>query len=176
MRNAVYFFTLVAPFLLTGGTIAADAPLNARATIINLAGTAIGTAQLSQAGDGVTIQLAVNGLAPGTHGFHIHENGVCAPPDFKSAGGHFNPLHKQHGISNPRGSHAGDLPNLEAAADGSVKTTAVARNVTLAQGPAFLLKPGGTSIVIHAGADDNKSDPAGNSGARIACGVIEEVR
>lgn len=147
--------------------------VTAKADIKNAAGEVIGAAMLSEQPEGgVAIDLTVSGLTPGEHGIHIHENGKCDPPDFKSAGGHFNPTGKHHGFSNPEGHHSGDLPNLTVGADGKVSGRIVAKDVTLNPGPNSLLKEGGTSLVIHAGPDDEKTDPAGNSGARVACGVI----
>lgn len=132
----------------------------------------VGQAVFTQDGDGVRIELALHGLPPGSHGVHIHEGGECAAPGFESAGGHFNPFEKEHGLSNPKGPHAGDLPNIQVGANGAYHGTLSARFVTLGPGRHSLLKPGGTSIVIHANPDDHRSQPAGNSGARIACGSI----
>jgi Cu-Zn family superoxide dismutase len=107
---------------------------------------------------------------------HIHSLGKCDGPDFTSAGPHFNPEHKKHGHKNPEGAHAGDLPNLQVAADGTVKTEIVAKGVNLKEGdPDSLLKADGTSLVIHASADDEMTDPAGNAGSRIVCGVIKKT-
>ena len=150
--------------------------MKARADILNPEGKSIGTATLTEQKKGVQVKLKVSGLTPGKHGFHIHENGACTTPDFKSAGAHFNPLHKQHGVDNPSGKHAGDLPNLEVKQDGSVEATVVATGTTLRKGPSSLLKEGGTAIVIHAEPDDNMSDPAGNAGARVACGVVVKAK
>ena len=159
-------------FLITGPALAGGEEMKARADILDPDGKTIGTAILTEQKDTVRIELKVSGLAPGKHGFHIHETGACSPPDFKSAGGHFNPFHKHHGIDNPDGKHAGDLPNLEVNKDGTAEVTVVATGTTLGNGPGSLLKEGGTSIVIHAGPDDNMSDPAGNAGSRVACGVV----
>jgi Cu-Zn family superoxide dismutase len=141
--------------------------------IINGSGAKIGSAMLYPLADGVKIQVEASGLAPGMHGIHIHQNGVCTAPDFTSAGAHLNPTGKQHGFDNPLGPHVGDLMNLEVGADGIGKAELVNKMVTLTKDkPNSLLKQGGTSLVIHEAADDYKTDPAGNSGARIACGVI----
>ncbi len=143
--------------------------------MINAEGEKIGTATLKQERDGVNVAVDVSGLSKGTHGFHIHEKGMCEPPTFESAGAHFNPTDMKHGFDNPEGPHAGDLPNLEVSEDGKVQESFVNEMVTLKKGePNSLLREGGTSLVIHADPDDNVSQPSGNSGARIACGVIAE--
>jgi Cu-Zn family superoxide dismutase len=121
----------------------------------------------------VRIDLDVAQLPPGTHGVHVHTVGKCEGPDFKSAGGHFNPTGKKHGKDNPDGPHAGDLLNFEVGADGRATTSVTDANVTLGPGANSLFQPGGTAVVIHQGPDDYKTDPAGNSGARIACGVVQ---
>ena len=165
-------FVLIGFLLLTTAASALSL-IMARADMKNAKGEVIGTAVFMQMPDSVTIDLTISGLTPGKHGIHIHEFGKCDAPDFKTAGGHFNPTGKHHGVNNPKGGpHAGDLPNLVVGADGKVDVRLVAKGVSLIPGPNSLLKPGGTSLVIHAGPDDEMSDPAGNSGARVACGVI----
>ena len=158
--------------LYAGTTHAMSHGMKARAEIKDASGKSVGTATFTEQKDGVKLKLKVSGLTAGKHGFHIHETGTCTPPDFKSAGGHFNPFKKQHGMENPAGKHAGDFPNLEVKEDGAAQITVIATGATLKKGPASLLKPGGTAIVIHADPDDYKTDPAGNAGARVACGVI----
>jgi Cu-Zn family superoxide dismutase len=152
----------------------AFAQASAHANIVNAAGEKIGTATLTSSADGVQIKVEVSQLAPGTHGIHIHAVGKCEGPDFKTAGGHFNPANKKHGKDSPDGPHNGDLLNLTAGSDGKATASFLDANVTLGNGANSLFQPGGTAIVIHAGPDDYKTDPAGNSGARIACGVIEQ--
>jgi Cu-Zn family superoxide dismutase len=142
--------------------------------IVNSKGIKAGTAALTQTADGVKIVVEAAGMPPGKHGIHFHEKAVCEAPDFKSAGEHLNPEGKQHGFENPKGPHAGDLPNLEIGSDGKGRAEFVSKMVTLEKDKAnSLVKPGGTSLVIHEKMDDYKTDPTGNSGARIACGAIQ---
>jgi len=145
-----------------------------KATIINSKGETVGSATLTQGPHSVTIAVEVSRLPPGRHGFHIHAIGKCDPPDFQTAGGHFNPFGKKHGLKSPEGPHAGDLPNLEVGPDGRGKIEATVGGLTLGkEGLVVLLGSNGTAVVIHAGPDDEMTDPAGNAGARIACGVIK---
>ncbi len=138
----------------------------------NAKGESVGTATISAAGTGIKIKLNLKDLPPGQHGFHIHQTASCEAPDFKSAGGHFNPTNKHHGLDNPEGPHAGDMQNVTVAANGTAKTTLMDPNASLGDGPNSVFANGGTALIIHEKADDLKSDPAGNAGARIACGVI----
>ncbi|WP_432806510.1 superoxide dismutase family protein [Lederbergia lenta] len=140
--------------------------------VLNTEGAKIGKASLSETKEGVKIDLKAEGMEPGIKAIHIHETAKCDPPDFKSAGAHFNPGHREHGFENPKGFHAGDLPNIEISDKGTVNVSIVAPNVTLQQGEKSLLDEDGSALVIHEKADDYKTDPAGNAGDRIACGTI----
>lgn len=125
-------------------------------------------------GEGVNIMIKGENLPPGKLGFHIHEQASCIPPDFESAGGHFNPINNKHGFDHPEGPHAGDLRNILVSENGTVSTEVLAEMLTLEKGKEnSLLKEGGTALIIHSGPDDYISQPAGNAGDRIACGVIE---
>jgi Cu-Zn family superoxide dismutase len=150
------------------------APKSAHADIVNAQGQNIGSAKIVPAKKGVKIEVNVSQLPPGKHGIHIHAVGKCDGPAFTTAGGHLNPDTKKHGKDNPEGPHAGDLLMIEAKADGTAKATLLDTMVTLGDGPNSVFHEGGTSIVIHEKEDDYKTDPAGNSGARIACGVIQK--
>jgi Cu-Zn family superoxide dismutase len=141
----------------------------------NASGASVGTANLTQVGNVIRIVLDAKGLTPGLHAFHIHAVGKCDGPDFNSAGPHFNPTGKQHGALNPQGSHAGDLPNLNVGADGNGRLETATEQITLGSGAASLWDADGSSLVIHAAPDDFKTDPTGNSGARIACGVLTKA-
>ncbi len=144
----------------------------ATATLIDSAGREVGTATFTN-GANPALSVKVSGLTPGAHGIHIHEQGTCTPPKFESAGGHLNPTGKHHGLMNPEGPHAGDLPNLMVRPDSVADTTFTIAAALLESGEGSLFRPNGTALVIHADADDERTDPSGNSGSRIACGPIE---
>jgi Cu-Zn family superoxide dismutase len=143
------------------------------ATINDATGRPVGTATFVEnaAGD-LTVTVEVSGLAPGKHGLHVHTTGSCAGPDFASAGGHFNPLNRRHGLQISDGAHGGDLPNLIVGADGRGRFSKTVASMTLSAGVLSLMDPDGSAIVIHAAEDDGMTDATGNSGARIACGVV----
>jgi superoxide dismutase, Cu-Zn family len=162
----------LAALLALAFPLAAFAAPTARAELKDAKGREVGTATLEETGEGVRIVLEARNLPPGPHAFHVHESGQCDAPDFKTAGGHYNPEKKEHGTRNPKGAHAGDLPDLVVKPDGTGSQAAVAAGTTLGEGPTSLFKPGGTALVVHEKADDNRTDPAGNAGGRIACGVV----
>lgn len=148
----------------------------AMVSFVNAGGTKVGTAELTQAGNVVTVRVTVSGLPTGTHGIHFHEVGVAEPkasPPFATSGEHYNPAMKKHGISNPQGTHAGDLHNLEVDAQGNGTLVTSTDRITLTDGPATVFDSNGTSLIIHTNADDQVTDPSGNSGGRIAGGVVE---
>ena len=159
---------MIATGLLLGGVAEAQ---TARAELKDAGGKTVGEATLEQRDEDVRIVAHFTGVPPGTYAFHLHDIGQCEPP-FESAGGHVNPTGKQHGKDNPQGPHAGDLPNIEVPASGRLSVEATARGVTLGAGKNGLLDADGSALVVHEGADDYKSDPAGNAGKRIACGVV----
>jgi Cu-Zn family superoxide dismutase len=164
---------LAGALLVIAGGAPAEGGAGARATLRDAEGKTAGKATLEETAHGVLIHLDLTAVPPGTRAFHIHAVGKCEPP-FDSAGGHFNPGGKQHGIRNPEGMHAGDFPNLEVPESGMLKVTVLARDVTLGEGSHSLFDADGSALVIHAGPDDYSTDPAGNAGARIVCGVIEK--
>lgn len=147
--------------------------MQARASIINPQGEQIGTATFIQEENGVQVEAEVSGLSSGAHGFHIHETGMCEPTDFSSAGDHFNPTNQQHGLEIEAGPHAGDLPNILIGEDGSGSQSVLNPYVTLDEGSTSLLGGSGTALMIHEGSDDYQSQPSGDAGSRVGCGVIE---
>lgn len=173
MRTALFpilALSLAACATTAGG--AGEEP-TASAVLRDAAGKTVGTARLADTEAGVRVSLNASGLPAGPKGFHVHTVGKCEAPKFESAGGHWNPTAKQHGFDNPAGAHGGDLRNLDVAADGTGRLEGVLAGARLRDGAAPLLDADGATLMIHAGADDYRTDPSGNSGGRVACGVVE---
>ena len=161
--------------LLTAGLSWSAAAQSAHTALKDKSGKDVGVVELTQTPGGVLIKVSLKGMPAGEHAFHIHNVGKCEAPSFESAGAHFNPDNKHHGILSGEG-HAGYMPNLHIPSNGMLEVEVVNTAVTLDKGkPNSVFHPGGTSAVIHAGKDDYKSDPAGNAGDRVACGVISEA-
>jgi len=162
-----------AALALTVGAVAASGASHASATIVDASGASIGTATFTEDATGrLHVNVHVEGLTPGLHGIHLHAIGQCVGPAFTSAGGHHNPLAAQHGLDNPLGAHAGDLPNLTVNVNGRGHLDATSDLATLSPDTVSLFDADGSAIVIHAAEDDQVTNPTGNSGARVACGVI----
>ncbi len=175
---------MLSRYVLRGGIVMAAAAAlaaaqaeraSAKAELRDAKGRRAGAVVLIDTPRGVLLRVDARGLPRGERGFHIHENGVCTPPDFSSAGGHYNPVGKQHGFYNPQGHHAGDMANLVVAPDGTARAEIFVEGVRIAGTGDTLLSGNGTAIVIHAKADDYRTDPAGQAGDRLACGVIQSV-
>jgi Cu-Zn family superoxide dismutase len=169
LMNGMLAGAAVAALMLTAGLSAQG---NVKVELKDGQGQSVGTATLMPMGTGVHIMLDVKNLKPGPHALHVHTTAKCEGPAFTSAGGHFNPAGKKHGLKSPDGPHAGDMENFTVNADGTSKAQVMANGVTLGNGPNSVFANGGTALVIHAGADDMMTDPAGAAGDRIACGVI----
>ncbi len=162
------------PEMSEGEEHMALAEIVGQAALISTDGEEVGTASLAKEGSRLEIELGLAGLEPGTHALHLHTTGLCDAPDFKSAGGHLNPAGKAHGKLSEGGAHLGDLPNIDIPEDGKLALT-VSVEGDAAANLATIFDADGTALMIHTGADDYKSDPAGAAGPRIACGVVQGV-
>jgi Cu-Zn family superoxide dismutase len=170
VKNLSLWIGIVA---LLGSVTGIDAKSKmALAELHDARGQLVGIATFTECHDGVRIALNLNNMPQGVHALHVHAAGSCATPDFKSAMGHFNPFQKKHGLKNPGGPHAGDLPNIIVGHDGSCAVVVTAPLATLGSEDNSLFREGGTALMIHEGPDDYATDPAGAAGRRIACGVI----
>lgn len=159
--------------LLCAAAALPAAAQSASAPLKNADGKEVGSVNLTQTQQGVLINVSVKGLPPGEHAFHVHAVGKCEPP-FTSAGGHFNPGAKKHGMMAAEGQHAGDMPNLHIPQSGELTVEILNANITLEKGkPNSVYDTDGSAVIVHAGKDDYKTDPTGDAGGRIACGVIE---
>jgi superoxide dismutase, Cu-Zn family len=173
MRIGRFFCSLTAMTVVSMAAFSAQAQ-TAKASLKDASGKDVGQVQLIQTPHGVLLKMSLKGVPPGERAFHIHAVGKCEPP-FTSAGGHFNPGGKKHGMEAKEGAHAGDMPNLHIPASGELVIEVANHAISLVKGqPNSVFDADGSSIVIHAGADDYKTDPTGNAGDRIVCGVITE--
>ncbi|QJB70477.1 superoxide dismutase family protein [Parasphingorhabdus halotolerans] len=143
-----------------------------RASLVGVDNAQYGEVIVAEGDKGLLVKITAQGMKPGPHGVHIHETGKCEGPDFKSAGGHWNPGKKAHGFDNPDGAHMGDFFNLDIGKDGTGSMEAMVAGASLKDGENALLDGDGAAFVIHEGPDDLKTDPSGESGGRIACGVF----
>lgn len=175
MRRPLFIITIIFLVVFKAYDSQAGSKM-AAADLSNNEGKTVGYATFVEGPDGVEIAVQVHNMPEGLHGFHIHAVGKCEAPDFKSAGGHFNPFERKHGLKNPEGAHVGDMPNLLVGPGGTASEVVVVPLVSLGPGKNSLFHPEGTALVIHAGRDDQMTDPAGDAGARIACGVIKRVK
>lgn len=181
MKNKMIIAIILSALLIAGGCASKGKALpvsgekvnSVAGALLNTEGNQIGEVSFVEAKDGVTINIQAEEIPAGVHGVHIHETGVCTPPDFKSAGAHFNPTNKEHGFENPKGFHLGDLPNIEVGEDGKISVKVTTAEITLKENVEnSILDQDGSALVIHEKEDDYKTDPAGNSGDRIACAAI----
>lgn len=170
MLKRSIFISFAAAAFLCSGTQNADA---AQATLADSKGKEVGTVTLTETPNGVLLRAEFKGLPAGELGFHVHETGQCTPPDFKSAGGHLAGG-KKHGLLVEGGPHAGDMPNIHVSESGSLTIEVLNTGLSLDNGEGAVFDKDGSAVLVHAHADDYKSQPSGDAGDRIACGVIEK--
>lgn len=177
-KKGVLSMTMISQIILIGSLTMATSALAATdlsADILDATGKKVGLVKVTEDQQGLKLALELKGAQPGVHGMHFHQKGKCEGPDFKSAGDHFNPTGKQHGTQNPNGPHLGDLPNLTIPQNGELKTEILVAGLTMGQKTnQSIVTKDGTALVIHAKADDGKTDPSGNSGDRIYCAVVSK--
>ncbi|CAH0353402.1 superoxide dismutase family protein [soil metagenome] len=173
MKTASLLFATAAILALPAcATMGTGQGASANTTLLGADGTSHGVAKVTQTTSGLKVTVAATGLTPGVHAVHVHTTGTCTAPAFTSAGGHWNPMGKQHGMENPMGSHMGDMPNMTVNADGRGTLEYTIAGGALSDGTTPLFDADGAAVVVHALPDDNKSDPAGKAGDRLACGVL----
>jgi Cu-Zn family superoxide dismutase len=172
MRLATGALAVAGLCLVIGCSVPTQAPTHASADLKDKDGKSVGMATLRDATGGVLVSVEVKGLTPGLHAVHVHAVGKCEGPGFTTAGGHFNPAQKKHGLKNPEGPHAGDMPNMYVSKDGIGRFEALNDNISLKSGDRSVFDADGSALVIHVGIDDYVTDPTGNAGDRAACGVI----
>ena len=175
LRRVVVLTVSGALLLVVGAGLAVAQEIIAGAELEDPDGKVVGTSQFTEDAGKVNVGVQAKDLESGEHGIHFHEKGDCSSSDFKSAGEHFNPTNAKHGLENPEGPHAGDLPNMTVDEDGTAAYKATTDQVTLSEGKTSVFDSDGTALVIHDKADDLKTDPGGDSGDRVACGEIEKA-
>ena len=180
MRPTIFVTAAVAAVLIAplAGCVYEEPKGGPPVALVGAGGQPVGTVRAWQTAGGVTFRIDARGLPHGVHGLHVHAYGRCDPPGFESAGPHWNPAARKHGMNNPQGPHAGDLPNVEVAANGVLGATVTLPGASLMSPPGVpgaIVDADGAALVLHAAADDYATDPSGNSGARIACAILQPV-
>lgn len=172
MKSIINLFAAGGLTLIVACSVPAQPAGQASAELKDAKGKSVGMARFREAQGGVVVSVEVTGLSPGLHAVHVHAVGKCDAPAFTGAGGHFNPAQKKHGLKSPDGPHAGDMPNMYVSKDGAGRFEVLTDNFTLTAGDRSVFDGDGSALVIHAGVDDYTTDPTGNAGDRVACGII----